>query len=491
MQVTETLSEGLKRQLKIVVEAGELDRRLTERLEEMKNQVQLKGFRPGKVPLSHLRRTFGKRVMPEVVDKAVQETSQQALTERAERPAVQPQVSFSEEKEEIEAVMEGRTDLAFTIAFEVMPPIDDIEFGKIEIARPTAEVTEEDVTRAIEGLKAQQQQYEPREAGAKAATGDRLTFDYTGRIDGTEFEGGKAEGAQIVLGSGTFIPDFEEQLLGVAAGEEKDLKVSFPADYPAEHLAGKDAVFHVRIAEVGRPVEVEVDDAFAKRLGLDDLTKLREALTQRIQAEFAGASRAKAKRALLDALDTAYTFELPPSMVESEFNGIWGQVTHDIEHHGKSFEDQGTTEDKARQEYRQIAARRVRLGLALANVGEKNGITVAEDEVNRALMERVRQFPGQEREALAHFRNNPQALAELRAPIYEDKVVDFLFELVAVKDEPVSRAELFAEDEAEEGEAHHHDHDHDHHDHDHGHDHDHPEAPASKAKAKRPRKKDG
>lgn len=471
MQVTETLSEGLKRELKVTVPASELDRRLNERLEEIKGEVQLKGFRPGRVPIAHLRRTYGKRIMPEVVERVVQETSRQALDEREERPALQPQISFGDDAPEIEKVIAGDGDLAYTMAFEIMPPIDAVEFSGIELKRPVAEVTDADVDESLENIRAQQRQFEPRAANAKAKSGDRLTIDFVGRIDDEVFEGGSAEDAQLELGSGGFIPGFEEQLEGVKAGDEKAVAVTFPEDYGAAELAGKAANFSVTVKEVAAPVEAVLDDELAKTLGLDTLDRLKEAVRTQIESDFATASRTRLKRRLLDELDQRYSFELPPTLVDAEFDGIWKNVEADMERTGHTFEDEGKSEDETRAEYRKIAERRVRLGLALADVGEKNGITVADEELNRAVMERARQFRGQETEALKFIRQSPQALAEIRAPLFEEKVVDFVLELAKVEDESVSRGELIADDEHD-------------HDHDHG-----PDEAAEKPKAAKPKRR--
>lgn len=458
MQITETVAEGLKRELKIVIGADELDRHLTERLEELKNQVQLKGFRPGKVPLSHMRRTFGKRVMPEVVEKVVQETSQQALSDRQERPALQPSIKLSEDADEIAGIIDGKSDLAFTMAFEVIPPIEPTEFTKIEITRPVTEVQDSDIDEALDSLRKQQRKFEPRDEGAASEAGDRVTIDFVGRVDGEEFEGGAGEDAQLELGSGQFIPGFEDQLTGVKAGDKVDVKVTFPDEYGAENLAGKDAVFDVTVKEVAAPVDVAIDDDLAKALGMEDLEALRNAVKSQIEADYTRISRSKVKRRLLDALDEAHSFELPQGLVDSEFDAIWESVKRDQsggddtpDGDEKKAEDTDDADDDAdKAEYRTIAERRVRLGLVLADVGEQNGITVTEDELNRAVMERVRQFPGQEAEALKFYRSNLQAMAELRAPIFEDKVVDFVLELAKVTDEPVSREELMAEDDVEE-----------------------------------------
>ncbi len=448
MQVTETLSEGLRRELKIVVDSDEIERRLTERLEEMHDTVQLKGFRKGKVPINHLRRTFAKRMMPELVENVVQESTREALDQRKERPVVQPKLGFGEDNKDLAEVMEGGTDLAFTMEFEIMPDIEWVEFSKIELERPQAELQDADVDEALDKVRADQKRFEPKEEGAKvkAEDGDRVTIDFIGRIDGEPFDGGSAEDAPLELGSGSFIPGFEEQLVGIAAGEKRDLNITFPEDYGAEPLAGKDAVFEVTAKEVAGPVEVPVDDKLGKALGFPDLAGLRQALSKRCEEEFASASRAKLKRQLLDKLDELYRFDLPSSLVDSEFDGIWSNVTGDLERASRTFEDEDTTEEKAHEDYRKIAERRVRLGLVLDDVSKKNGITVSTEELNQALIERTRQFPGHEQEVIEYYRNNPQMMAELRSPLLEEKVIDFVLELAAVTDKTVTREELFAEE---------------------------------------------
>lgn len=453
MQVTETLSDGLKRELEIVIPASELDQRLSSRLEELKDQIQIKGFRPGKVPMAHMRANFTSRVMPEILEKAVTEVSQQALKDRDERPAMQPEIKFPEDRDVMEKVVKAKSDLAFTMTFEVIPSFEVTDFSALKLVRPVAEVVDGDINDALDKLKSQNQTFEARAAGAKAADGDRLTIDFVGSVDGEEFEGGKAEDAQLVLGSGTFIPGFEEQLIGAKAGDSLSINVTFPADYSSEKLAGKDAVFAIEVGEVAGPVEVVLDDAFATNLGMDNMDKLTAAVRKQIESEFAQMSRIKLKRRLLDALDGAHSFDLPPSMVDSEFEGIWKSVEQDLERAKKTFEDEDTTEEEARKEYHAIAERRVRLGLVIADIGDKNEVSVSEDEINRAVMERVRQFPGQEKEAYEFFKKNPAAVAELRAPIFEDKVVDYIFELADISEETVSREELFAEEDDDAGEA--------------------------------------
>ncbi|MGK2739917.1 trigger factor [Tepidicaulis sp. LMO-SS28] len=456
MQVTESSADGLKRELVITVGAKDLDDKLSAKLEELKSQVQLKGFRPGKVPMSHLRRTFGKRVMTEVIQETVSESSQKALQEKDLRPALQPSIDIDGEVEE---VIDGKADLTFKMNFEIVPDITLADFSKVKLERPVADVAEDEVNEAVDRLAEQQTSYEKKEG--KAEDKDLVVIDFVGKIDGEAFEGGSAEGARLVIGSGQFIPGFEEQLIGTEAGQDVEVKVTFPEEYGAEHLAGKDAVFEVKVTEVQAPVAAKLDDEFAQRFGMENLEKLRDAIKEQIGKDYARVSREKVKRTLLDELDTLHAFELPPTLVEQEFEQIWHQFEHELEHQGKTIADADEPEDKLREEYRSIAERRVRLGLVLAEVGEKNQIQVQDAEINQAIAERARQFPGQERQVYEYFSQNPQALAQVRAPLFEDKVVDFIIELADVTDKPVSKEELIASVEDE------HDHDHDH-DHDHG-----------------------
>lgn len=477
MQVTETLSEGLKRQLRVVVPAAELERRLSQQLDELKTRVNLKGFRPGKVPVAHLRKVYGKSVMADVIEKAVNETSRQIVEEREEKPAFQPRITLPQEKDEVEAVLGGQQDLAFGMEFEILPVFEIADLSTLTLEREVAEVEEAEIDAALERITRQNRPFEPRPEAEAAQNGDRLTIDFVGRIDGEVFEGGSAEDATLELGSGSFIPGFEEQLVGAKPGETRTVKVTFPENYGAEQLAGKEAEFEVTVKQVAAPGEVTLDDAFAQSLGIESLEALRQAIRQQIESEYGMATRNRIKRQLLDKLDEAHKFELPPSLVDQEFEGIWREVQRDLERAGRSFEDEDTTEEKAREDYRGIAERRVRLGLVLAKVGEQAQIKVTDEEMQRALMTRARQFPGQERAVFEFYQKNPGALMELRAPIYEDKVVDHIVSQAQVTDRQVSKEELLR-DEEEHGHGHDHDHDHahdhdHHHDHDHAHDHDH------------------
>jgi trigger factor len=487
MNVTETSVEGLRRQLKVVIGAAELEQRLSARLDELKGRARIKGFRPGRVPKEHLRKVYGRSVMAEVVQQAVAETSREALSQREERPAFQPTVALPEDEAEIDKIFAGTSDLAFTLSFEVLPKFELMDFSKIALERPVAAVTETDIDKSIERIRAANLRYRPKDGAAE--TGDRLVIDFTGSIDGKPFEGGATEDAPIVLGGGNFIPGFEEGLAGARAGEEREVDATFPENYPEASLAGKAAHFAVKIKEVGAPETPPLDEDFAKSLGLESVDKLRETVKQRLEQDRASASRLKLKRALLDALNECHSFDLPPTLVDNEFQAIWQQVMADLERSKRSFEDEGTTEEKARQDYRDIAARRVRLGLILSEVGARNPITVTDEEVSRALLERVRQFPGQERKVYDYYRSNPQLLAELRAPIFEDKAVDYILELAKVTDTKVSPEELYADPDGDHDHADHHNdhgHDHDHdNDHGHGHDHDHDHGHSHKKRGKK------
>lgn len=444
MQVNETVSEGLKRELTITIGADALEEKLMGKLNEMKDQVRLKGFRPGKVPVSHLRRTFGRQVMTEVIQETVSNTSGDVLKERELKPAMQPEINL---EGEVEPVIDGKADLVFKVAFEIVPDFEIADLSKIELERPTTEVSDADINEALERLAEGQKNFEPKDG--KAEDGDLVVIDFVGRIDGEAFEGGAAEDARLELGSGQFIPGFEEQLVGTKKDQKLDVTVKFPDDYGAENLAGKEAVFETTVKGVEAPAAVEIDDAFAEKFGLENLDKLKEALSEQIKADYDNVSMAKMKRVMLDRLDELHSFELPPTLVQQEFDQIWHQFEHELEHEGKTIEDADKPEEELRDEYRKIAERRVRLGLVLSEIGSKNEITVEDAEVNRAVAQRAQQFPGQERQVYEFYSKNPQAIAEIRAPIFEDKVVAFVAELAKVTDKPVSKEELLADPDAE------------------------------------------
>lgn len=446
MQITETVSEGLRREYKVVVPAADLDSRLIGRIEEVKPKLNLKGFRPGKAPTSYLKKTFGKSMMGEIVEAIVNEGSQKAVTDNNLKVAFPPRV---EPVGDIQAAVDGKADLEFKVVIDLMPDFELADVSTLEVEKLVSEVADADIDEAIKRLAEQARTYTARAEGEAAEKDDSVLIDFVGSIDGEEFEGGKAEGFNLVLGSGQLIPGFEDQLIGAKAGEARDVKVTFPADYGAEKLAGKDAVFAVTVKEVKKPDEVAIDDEFAKTIGFDNLVALKDRVRDQLKRDYAQASRLHLKRRILDALDAKHDFSLPPTMVEGEFNGIWHQVEAELKREGKSAEDEGKSEEDLKKEYHDIAERRVRLGLVLARIGEQNGLTIAPDEIQRAIASRARQFPGQEQAVFEYYARNPQAQAEIRAPIFEDKVVDFIAELAKVNERTVDRATLFMDpDEA-------------------------------------------
>ncbi len=448
MQVTETLAEGLRREYKVVVPAAELDAKVNQRLDDLKGRVRINGFRPGKVPVAHLKRMYGRSAMAEVIEATVRDTNNQIVSERGFKLAADPKVTLPTEEGVIEQLIDGKSDLNYTMALEIVPPIALGDFKSIKLTKLTAGVAETEVELGIGNIADQNRPYTPRPQGEKAEKDDRITISFAGTIDGKPFEGGTGDDAVVLIGSNTFIPGFEDQLIGIATGETRTLKVTFPAHYMKEDLAGKNAEFVVTAKSIEVPGKVTIDDEFAKALGLESLEKLRDAVKDRITREHASMSRQKIKRALLDELDKMHKFDPPPTLVEEEFERVWKSVLQELENERKTFTDENTTEEKAKAEYRAIAERRVRLGLVLAEIGEKNNITVTEDEVSRAVMDRARQFAGQEQRVWDYYRQNPQAVAALRAPIFEEKVVDFLLELASVKDSKVSREELYKDDES-------------------------------------------
>jgi trigger factor len=447
MQVTETLSEGLKHEFKVSVPASDLDAKAGARLVDLKDKVRLNGFRPGKVPVSHLKKVYGRSVMAETIDETIRDTNSQIFTERGFRLATEPKITMPTEQRDVEEILAGKSDLTYTVSVEVVPAIQLADFKTFTVEKPVADVTEADVDEAIKRIADQNRAYVAKGEGTKAESGDRVTVSFKGTIDGTPFDGGTGENIQVVIGSNTFIPGFEEQLIGIAAGEARTLQVTFPKNYASEKLAGQAAEFETTATSVEAPQATVIDDEFAKTLGLESLDKLKEAARERLAAEFAGATRQRVKRALLDRLDETHRFEAPPSLIEEEFKLMWTSIKAEMDSSGKTFADEDTTEEAAKEEYRKIADRRVRLGLVLSDIGEKNKITVTDDEVGRAVIERARQMPGREKEVWDYYRSNANALAQLRAPIYEDKVVDFILELANVTEKKVAREDLYKDDE--------------------------------------------
>lgn len=444
MQITELLTEGLHREFKVVVNAKDLDKKLTGRLMEIQPRIHLKGFRPGKAPVSYLKKAHGKSLMGEIIQDAINESSEELIKQHELHPASTPRI---DQINELENVVAGKADLEFTVKVDLMPDFDLTDLGAIEIERLVAEVTDADVERALERLAETQRVYTPKPEGAAAEMGDSLTIDFAGTVDGEPFEGGSAENYELKLGSGSFVPGFEDQLVGAKVGESRKVTVTFPEDYGAPDLDGKTAEFAVTVKASRAPGELAVDDAFAKRLGMESLGQLKERVREQVKSDFVRASRIHLKRRLLDALDAAHDFELPPAMVKMEFDAIWRQIEAELKREGKTPEDEGTTEEELRAEYRGIAERRVRLGLVLSKIGEQNGLAVSDEELARAISSRARHFPGQERRIFEYYTRSSEAMAEIRAPLFEDKVIDFVAELASVSDRLVDRETLFMDPE--------------------------------------------
>jgi trigger factor len=452
MEVTEQTAEGLTRRFTVKVPASELDAKLTARLADIKDRVNLKGFRKGKAPLPFLKKMYGKGVMSEILQEIVNETSFKAFTDRNLKPATTPEPRLSGD---IEQVMDGKADLEYSVHAEILPEFEPMAIDGLALKRPVADVTDADVEEAAQNLAEQSREYEARPENAKAKKGDLLVIDYVGSIDGAEFKGGKGEGQSVALGSGSLIPGFEDQLIGAKAGDDVEVRVTFPAGYGAKDLAGKDAVFAVKVKEVKAPKDVAVDDEFAKKLGLDDLADLKKRLRERLETEYRSYSRGHVKRALLDKLDAAHDFELPKSMVDAEFQQIWAQV----QSAERDEEDKDKSEDELKEEYRKIAVRRVRLGLVLAEIGRRFDVQVPQDALQRAVQEQALReaqmlaMQGQQvtpQQVLKFYQQNPQVVAQIRAPLFEERVVDFIIERSKVTEKKVSKEDLMKDPEGEE-----------------------------------------
>lgn len=442
MQLTERRSEGLLRVYDVVVPAAELQQKLNAKIAEVQPRVNIKGFRPGKVPASHIRKVYGPSMMQDIINETVQNSTKQGLEKVNARPASEPTLDL---KSDINQVVAGEADLSFELSLEVMPDFEPADLKDIAITRPVSAVTDEQVDEELTEIAQQQRGYEDKDGAAE--DGDAVIVDFVGRIDGEAFSGGAANDAQVVIGSGQFIPGFEEQLVGAKADETRTLNVTFPADYGAAELAGKAAEFETTVKKVRAPKQGAPDDAWAQELGMENLNAVKDALRQRLQTQHTNQSRAKAKRALFDKLDALHDFELPPRMVEAEFNQIWRQIEADQQAGRLDPSDAGKSEDELKGEYRGIAERRVRLGLLLAEIGRRHKIEVSDQEVAQAISVQARNFPGQEQQIFEMYQRNPQMVAGIRAPIYEEKVVDYILELISVTNEDVSRETLFAEDD--------------------------------------------
>ncbi len=433
MQVTETLNEGLKRSYKMVLSAQALEDKVTSKLKEAQPEIELKGFRKGKVPLPLLKKQFGQRILGEAMQESVDDAMKAHFAEKGERPAFEPDVKMANEEWK-----EG-DDVEIEMTYEALPEIPEVDLGTLKLERMVVKADDAAVDEALKNLAESAQDFKDRKKGTKAKDGDQVVVDFVGKVDGEPFEGGAAEDYPLTLGSGSFIPGFEEQLVGVKAGEEKAVTVTFPEEYQAEHLAGKEAVFDCTVKAVKEPVAAEIDDELAQKYGAEDLAGLKQQIGERLEQEYAGAARAILKRNVLDALDEKVTFELPPTMVETEAKQIAHQLWHEEnpEHEGHDHPDIEPTE-----EHTKLAERRVRLGLLLAELGQKAEVEVTDAEMTQAVMNQARQYPGQEREFFEFVQNNPQMRQQMRAPIFEDKVIDYVVELAEVSDKEVSKEDL-------------------------------------------------
>ena len=449
MQIVEKSGEGLSRVYGVTVPVADLTERLEARIKEIAPTLNVKGFRPGKVPPAHVRRLYGKALMSEVVQQSLTESTQKVLDDNKLRPAGEPELK---PEGDIEAVMDGKADLAYELSIDLMPEFEPVDGATLSLTKPVYTPTDQEVDEAVAELASQNRTYEPKTGKTvKAKDGDQVLIDFIGRVDGEAFEGGTATDVELVLGSGNFIPGFEAQLVGAKPDSDVTVKVTFPADYQAANLAGKDAEFETKVKEVRGAVDSPADDEFAKRLGLDSLEKLKELVKSNLEEQYAGASRFKLKRALLDELDSKHDFPLPPKMVEAEFASIWGQVQQDKDAGNLPPEDTEKSEEQLTKEYRKIAERRVRLGLVLAEIGRANNVQVTEQELNEAIRREAIKYGAQAQQVFNLLRENQNAQAQLRAPIFEDKVVDLIVSKATVEEKAVSKDELMKEDDLPEG----------------------------------------
>ncbi|SNB64066.1 trigger factor [Arboricoccus pini] len=447
MQVVETEAQGLTRHFTVTVPAAEIDAKVQSRLESLSKTAKMPGFRPGKVPVTLLKKQYGSSVFSEVVQEAINEGSRQAINDNQLKPAMQPKVDLDPE-----GVGEGK-DLEFKIDVELMPDVPEIELSTLELTRLVPVLDDARIDTAINGLARARREFKAPAEARPAKEGDRLTIDFKGRIDDELFDGGSGEGQQLVLGSGMMVPGFEDQLVGATVGEERKLTVTFPESYGAPAVAGKEAVFDVKVTAIEEPDGTEIDDAWAQKLGLEDLATLRKTMSDRMEEEYKGVARARMKRQLLDQLAEAATFPVPPGMVAMEFDSIWKQLQNEMAQSGQTFAEEGDeSEAAAREEYGKIAERRVRLGLILADIGARNDVKVESNELQQAVLREAYRFPGQEKQVFEFYQKNPAAIEQLRAPIFEDKVVDLVFGKAKVEEKSLPIDELLKLDAAEENE---------------------------------------
>ncbi|WP_281857748.1 trigger factor [Litoreibacter halocynthiae] len=444
MKVTETLNEGLKRGYNIVVTAAEMDEKVNEKLLEAQPEVEMKGFRKGKVPMALLKKQFGDKVMGEAMQESIDGAMSKHFEESGDRPAMQPEIKMTNDD------WKPGEDVDVSVSYEKLPEIPDVDLKKIKLEKMVVKAEDKDIDEALSNLAENAQNFDDRKKGSKSKDGDQVTIDFLGKVDGEAFEGGAAEDYPLVLGSNSFIPGFEAQLVGVKVGDDVEVKVDFPAEYQAEHLAGKAAVFECKIKAVKEPKAAEINDELAKQFGAEDLAALKAQVAERLEAEFGGASRAVLKRKLLDELDKLVKFELPPTLVEAEA----GQIAHQLWHEeNPDVQGHDHPEIETTDEHKGLAERRVRLGLLLAEMGRKNEIEVTDAEMTQAIMNQARQYPGQERQFFEFIQQNQQMQQQMRAPIFEDKVVDYVFELADVKEKEVKKADLEKAVEALEDDA--------------------------------------
>jgi trigger factor len=436
MQVTETSTEGLRREFSVVVPKEDIDGRMNARLVEVGASVNVPGFRPGKVPLPVLKKRFGDSVRGEILEQTIQDTIQRTMDERELRPAMEPKIDL--------VTFEDGVDLEYKLTVEVIPEIDPIDFGEIELERLTVEIPDDDVDQSVARLAEQQKTFAAEE-GRASENGDQVVMNFVGRIDGDAFDGGSADAMELELGTGRFIPGFEDQLVGAKPGEKRVVKVTFPDDYQAEHLKSKEAVFDVEITEVRTPAAVEINDEFATSMGAENLDALKTMVRTQISSEYTQVSRSRLKRDLLDQLSDRADFDVPPGMLDGEFESIWKQLEEAKEKDQLDEDDKGKSDDELRERYREIAARRIRLGLLLSEIGRANNLTVSQDDLNRAMAEQSQRFPGQEAMVMQYYQENPQAMQELQAPIFEEKIIDYILELAKVTERAVTTEELLAD----------------------------------------------
>ncbi|EWY42107.1 trigger factor [Skermanella stibiiresistens SB22] len=444
MQITETSADGLKREYKVVIPAQEIETKVNSRLQELGRTLRIPGFRPGKVPMPIVKQRYAQSVMGEVLETAVTDSSQKAIDERGLRPALQPKIQVTS--------FEEGGNLEYDMAVELLPDFEPVDFATIELERTVAEVDDKQVDETLERLSKSGRESQPVTEDRPARNGDVLVIDFAGTVDGEAKPGMDAKDHQLELGTNSFVGTFEEQLVGAKPGDHRTVTVTFPDNYGSAELQGKEAVFEVDVKEIREPAPVTIDDEFAKKFGAEDLAGLKQMIKDRIGQDYAGISRSKVKRTLLDKLAETHDFPVPAGMVDIEFETIWNRLQEELKRGGDA-EEAGKSEDDLRTEYRGIAERRVRLGLLLSEVGRRNNIQVTQDELNRALITEAQRYPGQEREVFEFFRNTPRAIDNLRAPLFEDKVIDFILELAKVDEKTVSVEELVRDPDEAEGTA--------------------------------------